>query len=174
MAENAEYYSSAGPWDEAIAAWTEVVRLDPENAEWHRMRGLAYSYKGDHDRAIADCDRAIRLDPTYAAAYVQRGWAYAKKGDYDKAIADCSEAIRFDQARTAAPPKEPHDIRSAVEAEVAMVLVEVHWRLDHKDLARRWFDKAVVWMDKNKGEAEKLRHYRRDAGQVLGINETER
>jgi len=46
-----------------------------------------------------------------------------------------------------------------------------HWRLGHKDLARRWYDKAVAWMDKNKGGAESLRQHRRQARKVLGIDE---
>ena len=43
-----------------------------------------------------------------------------------------------------------------------LFLAEVHWRLDQKELARRWYTKAVEWMDKNKPEAEKLRQYRTD------------
>jgi hypothetical protein len=54
---------------------------------------------------------------------------------------------------------------------VAMVLAEVHWRLGDKDLARRWYDKAVVWMDKNKAEAEGLGRIRAEAAKLLGISE---
>jgi hypothetical protein len=39
------------------------------------------------------------------------------------------------------------------------------------DLARRWYDKGVMWMDKNKAEAEKIRQYRSEAGKLLGIVE---
>jgi len=35
-------------------------------------------------------------------------------------------------------------------------------------LARRWYDKAVTWMDKNKTQAEALRRYRAEAEKLLG------
>ncbi|MGA2256192.1 MAG: protein kinase [Thermoguttaceae bacterium] len=164
-------YDHKGEYDNAIADCTEAIRLAPKNAVLYSNRGLACNGKGEYDKAIADLSEAIRLDPKLAKAHAHRGWAYAKKGEYDKAIADCSEAIRPAQAAAAAPLEEPHEIRSAIEAEVAMVLAEVHWRLGHKDLARRWFDKAVVWMDKNKAQAEKLRRIRAEAAKLLGINE---
>ena len=65
----------------------------------------------------------------------------------------------------------PAQFRSAIDANAAFFLAEVHWRLDHKELARRWYDKAVEWMDKNKSEDEKLRGYRDEAAKLLGIAE---
>jgi hypothetical protein len=67
-----------------------------------------------------------------------------------------------------APPAE---LRLAVEANAAFFLAEVHWRLDRKDLAGRWFDKAVAWIDRNPAEAEKLRPLRAEAAQLLEIRE---
>ena len=64
-----------------------------------------------------------------------------------------------------APPAE---LESATHANAALLLAEVHWRLDHKDLARRWFDKAAAWIDKHPPEAEKLRAYRAEAAKALG------
>ncbi len=62
-------------------------------------------------------------------------------------------------------------IKSPTDANAAFFLAEVHWRLDHKELARRWFDKAAEWMDKNKTEAEKLRPYQSEAGKLMAIAE---
>jgi hypothetical protein len=62
----------------------------------------------------------------------------------------------------------PTDLRSATEANAAFLLAEVHWRLDQKELARRWYEKAAEWMDKNKTEDEKLRGYRDEAAKLLG------
>src|SRR5208282_1150500 len=69
------------------------------------------------------------------------GWGYA----------------RFIEAGAEDPLEEPPaELRSATEADAALLLAVVHWRLDQKGLARRWFDKAAAWMEKNKKEAEKL------------------
>jgi hypothetical protein len=82
------------------------------------------------------------------------GWGYA----------------RFIQAGAEDPLEiPPAQLQSATDANAAFFLAEVHWRLNQKDLARRWFDKAAAWMDKNKTEAEKLRPFRTEAAQLLGI-----
>jgi Flp pilus assembly protein TadD len=84
-----------GDWDQAIAAFSEVIRLKPDCAEAYGGRGFAYSKKDDLDRAIADFNEAIRLKPDLAPPYCDRGWAYAKKGDAERAITDCTQAIRL-------------------------------------------------------------------------------
>ena len=79
---------------------------------------------------------------------------------------------RFVQAGAEDPLEVPSaKLQSATEANAAFFLAEVHWRLDQKDLARRWYDKAVEWMDKNRPDDEDLRRYRAEAAEVLGISE---
>ena len=62
-----------GDFDGAIAAYTEGIRLNPQNAQPYSSRGQAYLRKGELDRAIADCNKAIQLDPMMAEAYCTRG-----------------------------------------------------------------------------------------------------
>ena len=79
---------------------------------------------------------------------------------------------RFIPAGAEDPLEDPPAmLKSPIDANAALFLAEVHRRLDHKELARRWFDKAAEWMDKNKTEAEKLRQYYTEAGKLLGIPE---
>jgi Flp pilus assembly protein TadD len=52
-----------GDFDGAIAAYTEAIRLNPQNALPYSGRGRGYSRKGELDKAIADCNQAIQLDP---------------------------------------------------------------------------------------------------------------
>ena len=87
--------SDKGDYDAAIAAFSELIRLDPKNAEAYFYRGWTYECKGDHDKAIADCSEAIRLKPGYADAYSGRAFAFTMKGDRHEAIADYSEVIRL-------------------------------------------------------------------------------
>ena len=81
--------------DKAIVDWTEVIRLDPNNASAYWARGTCYSGKGDFDKVISDFTEAIRLDPKNGVAYRGRGFACGKRGDFDKAIADFTQAIRL-------------------------------------------------------------------------------
>ena len=85
-----------GQQDQAIADFTEAIRLDPKLVDPYRFRGYSWQLKGEHDKVIADLDEAIRLDPTYAPAYTCRGYSRQMKGDLDRATADFDEAIRLD------------------------------------------------------------------------------
>jgi tetratricopeptide (TPR) repeat protein len=89
-------YANKGNYDQAIAAYNESIRLNPNYPAAFGYRGIAYQNKGDYDRAIADFNQAIQLNPNDVAGFGNRGIAYARKGDYDQAIADYNEAIRLD------------------------------------------------------------------------------
>jgi tetratricopeptide (TPR) repeat protein len=84
--------------DEAIAACTRLLALNPQDAVAYTNRGGAYGRRGEYDRAIADLDQATRLDPKYAAAYTNRGFAYEKKGDHSRASADYDHAMKLNPA----------------------------------------------------------------------------
>ena len=82
--------------DQAIADFTEAIRLDPNYANAYNNRGLAYDDKGDFARAIEDYTQAIRFEPRHVNAHTNRGADYAETGQFDKAIADYNEAIKID------------------------------------------------------------------------------
>jgi hypothetical protein len=44
-----------------------------------------------------------------------------------------------------------------------------HWQLDQEEEARKWYDEAVAWMDKNRPQNEELRRFRAEAAELLGI-----
>jgi tetratricopeptide (TPR) repeat protein len=91
----ADAFLREGEYDKAIAAFSEVISLNPNYARAYTHRGLAYDLKEDLDRAIADYSEAIRLNPNDAVAYNFRGAVYAEKGDYNKAIENYSQTIRI-------------------------------------------------------------------------------
>jgi serine/threonine protein kinase/Flp pilus assembly protein TadD len=83
-------------YDRAIAAFDELIRLDPDHSEAHRWRGDASLHKRELDRALSEYDEAIRLDPRNGMAYSGRGAASTEKGQFDRAIASFDEAMRLD------------------------------------------------------------------------------
>jgi hypothetical protein len=46
-----------------------------------------------------------------------------------------------------------------------------YWQLADKDKAREWYNKAVVWMDKNSPQDIELKHFRAEAAALLGVKE---
>jgi tetratricopeptide (TPR) repeat protein len=85
-----------GKLEEAIAEYSEAIRLEPHLVLVYTNRGIAYAKLGQFQRAIQDYDEAIRLDPQYAHAYYSRGAAYAELSQFQRAIQDYDEAIRLD------------------------------------------------------------------------------
>jgi len=86
----------AEQFDEAIAHFSETIRLRPDAADPYAKRGYAYEEKGEHDLAIADYNEALRIAPNSDAAYCLRGLAYYMKDQYENAFADFNQAIQID------------------------------------------------------------------------------
>jgi tetratricopeptide (TPR) repeat protein len=84
-----------GEEDKEIAALTQAIKRNPNDAAAYNSRGNAWYRKGELDKAIEDFTEALRLKADYVEAYYNRGLVWYDKGDYAKAIADFTEAIRI-------------------------------------------------------------------------------
>ncbi|HEV3080449.1 MAG TPA: tetratricopeptide repeat protein [Gemmataceae bacterium] len=86
----------------AVAAFTNVIRLDPANAHAYRWRAQAYAALGDAAKADADDNRVQELDvpvavekpvmPVMAKAMLCRTTNYESEADCDQVIRDITEA----------------------------------------------------------------------------------
>jgi hypothetical protein len=64
------------------------------------------------------------------------------------------------------------ELGSAGDSNEWFLLAMAHWRLGNKGEARRWYDKAVAWMeDRSHYIEEDMYRFRAEAGQVLGVAE---
>ena len=52
-----------------------------------------------------------------------------------------------------------------------IVLAMAHWQLGNKVEALQWYDRAVLWMEKNRPKDEELCRFRDEAKELLGIQE---
>ncbi|MEQ1576902.1 MAG: tetratricopeptide repeat protein [Hyphomicrobium sp.] len=98
----AEARADAGAGAEAIADYSEALRLDANDAAALSGRGHARVNRGDNDGAIEDFAAAIKLKPDTAAYFMGRGYAHFVKDAFDPAIADFSEAIRLNSKSASA------------------------------------------------------------------------
>jgi adenylate cyclase len=79
--------------DEALAACTRALSLDPQNASFHALRGRVHLARCEYDMALADNETAILLNPTFAAAHCGMGDSLALEARYDEAIDRFRKAI---------------------------------------------------------------------------------
>ena len=78
---------------EALADAEHVLRIKPNFAYAHLLRGGALAAQGSFDAALPDIDAAIALDPDEPQSYNVRGNVHARMGRPDLAIADFDKAI---------------------------------------------------------------------------------
>jgi len=83
--------------DLAIQAFSQALRLKPDDAIALDGRGVAYLDAGKSQQlAKADFDAAIRANPSDGDAFDHRGYLERYNGDFDAAIADESHAIELE------------------------------------------------------------------------------
>jgi tetratricopeptide (TPR) repeat protein len=64
-------------FDQAIAEFTEAIRLDPKLAIGYANRGWSYAKKGEYDKAIDDFTEAMRLLPNRTDTHPHLAWLLA-------------------------------------------------------------------------------------------------
>lgn len=77
----------------AVDDFSEAIRLDADNAEVWKDRGLAHYQQSENDLAYDDFSRAIELKPDLAEAWYYRAWVWRRGGDPRRAIEDFDQAI---------------------------------------------------------------------------------
>ncbi|KAI0793280.1 TPR-like protein [Abortiporus biennis] len=87
---------SSKMYDEAIAAYTKAIDLDPTNAVYYSNRAAANSSKGDHAEAILDAEKAIEVDPSFVKAYHRLGHAHYCLNDFTSAAAAFRRGLELD------------------------------------------------------------------------------
>jgi hypothetical protein len=83
-------------FDEALADYTEAIRLEPKAALPYRNRAVLFINKREYQKAVEDCTKAIELNPDDPHAYLIRSKAFKQLGDNEKSRKDLREVERID------------------------------------------------------------------------------
>jgi tetratricopeptide (TPR) repeat protein len=95
-------YVERAAHNEAIADYSEALRLKPDDGASYFGRGQARLALNQTDGAISDFTQAIRLSGDSPGLYVARGYAQLVKGNANESIADFTVAIRLDPKNASA------------------------------------------------------------------------
>jgi len=78
----------AGRFDDAHAAYSRAIALDPTFAEAYNQRAVASYLQENYAKSIDDCDQAIELMPCHFGAWSGKGHSLLQLGHLEDA-ADC-------------------------------------------------------------------------------------
>src|SRR6266478_1277630 len=97
--DQADTLSNQGRYDEAIAAYSAIIRAEPTNIRAYVELGVVYGKQGRYDEAITVLREAAKLKPDDIRSQHVLGAAYLQKGLQREALAALNEALRLAKAR---------------------------------------------------------------------------
>ncbi|WGV24433.1 tetratricopeptide repeat protein [Halotia branconii] len=89
----AQVLAVTGPYQEAIAQFTDAIAMDPNYSEYYNERGNVYLKMGDLDKALKDYLKAIELSPPYQEVWTNLGLCYRQRGQMVEAVQAYSVAF---------------------------------------------------------------------------------
>src|SRR5439155_1269934 len=83
-------------YEEALAAYEQAIRLDPNYAMAYYNKGFVLSSRSRYEEALTAFEQTLRLDPNNAGAYCLKGNALSYFKRYEEALTALEQAIRLD------------------------------------------------------------------------------
>jgi serine/threonine protein kinase/Tfp pilus assembly protein PilF len=166
----ARCYARVGRYAEAAKLLEDALALDKTKSGANRpesfgtMESLASFLADCPDARYRNVARAVELakralnDTDHAAKgrWNTYGVAVCRAGKWKDAISALEKSI---------------ELRHGGDSFDWFFLAMSHSQEGHKEEARKWYDKAVAWMEKNMPQNEELRRSRAEAAELLGVKE---
>ncbi len=129
----AELLLGMGKLEDAIDLYREAVKRWPDNAMTLNALGYTLADRTEEfDEAERLIEKALELEPDSGAIVDSWGWVLYRQGELDQALAELQRAYGM--------LKDP---------EVAAHIVEVLWKLDRSDEAKKFLDDAEALFPEN-------------------------
>lgn len=87
----------AGKFAEAVAAFTESIKRNPEEPKGYTNRASAYTKLTALPEALKDCDEAIKIAPTWPKAYIRKANVLMGMKEHTKALEALDKASSVDE-----------------------------------------------------------------------------
>jgi tetratricopeptide (TPR) repeat protein len=113
--------------------------------------------------AIELAEKAIEGSPKLGVLWRTLGVARYRAGDDRGAVTALEKSLELGV--------NGWGYRTRPDSSEWFFLAMAHWRLGDKEQARKWYDKAVEWTDKNRPGDPELRRFREEAAEVLGVGQ---
>ena len=93
--KKAEYHYCSDKTEEAIAEYSEVIKLLPNDAKSYNRRASCYSRLDQEEKALDDLNKAISLEPKNDDYCESRALIYVELGENEKGDADLEKAVEL-------------------------------------------------------------------------------
>jgi Tfp pilus assembly protein PilF len=104
-----EVYRILGRYDEALAAGSRAVRLNPGDPHAYHNLGIAHYHRLELEAALACAERALMLDPDFAGAHFGMAEILLLRGDFAPGWEQYEWRFRLANAPRLMPPTDrPH------------------------------------------------------------------
>jgi tetratricopeptide (TPR) repeat protein len=80
----------------AVDAFTQAIRQNPDNLEAYYERAMTYAALGQFQRAIDDFNQVLRRNPNDLNSLIGRSASYISFNDYASAVPDLDRVVRED------------------------------------------------------------------------------
>ena len=96
LQQRATLYVGQKKFQEAIADYSEALKIKSDDADVFERRAYAEMQLKDYDKALHDYNEAIKHSPEEARYYQVRALIYQNKGDFKAALADTEKTLKLD------------------------------------------------------------------------------
>lgn len=86
LLEKAKNLYESEHYSEAAQVFSQMIGLQPENANWYIYRGTTYEDMGLDSKAKPDFEEAVRLAPSDSLALYRLGMLYSRENNYEKTV----------------------------------------------------------------------------------------
>ena len=186
-------YRALHQHEKALADCAKVVELDAKNVDALFARAAVHADLHQYDKSLADYAKAAELEPKNFTALNNLAWLLAtcpeaKLRDPGRAVALAAKAAELspkegnfwntlgaarysagDWKEAVAALEKSTALRNGGDSSDWYFLAMARWQLGDKEDARRWYDKAVRWQEKNQPGNEELTRFRGEAEDLLKI-----
>lgn len=95
IALGASYAMTKQP-QQAIEAYTQAIKLDPQNPVAYRLRGYIYLITGKKERAVKDLQMSVKIDPSEVWSHYNLALAYMAVKDTLNTLSEVKKVIKLD------------------------------------------------------------------------------
>jgi tetratricopeptide (TPR) repeat protein/tRNA A-37 threonylcarbamoyl transferase component Bud32 len=200
FANRGNAYLELHRYEEAVAGYSQAIEQDPKLVEAWFNRATAHGVVGQYDKARKDYEAVLELSPGHVGAHNGLAWllatcADAKQRDPKRAVEYARKAVQLarregncwgtlgvalyragDWKGAVAALDRCRKLKKDGHACTWLFLAMAHGKLGNDDEARRAYDQALAWLEKNKEtlarvktQVEELRRFRGEAEEVLGL-----